>query len=272
MKIKDHFLTGEHFELVSTEIKGVLKTEPVPSQLNRYYQSKEYISHHQDGKSIKQRIYKWAQSFNLNFKRNILAQYLPKNANVLDYGCGVGDFLGFIENDYITYGFEPSLEAQSIASTKLQKTRILAELNEIPNHSLDAITLWHVLEHIENQDDILNEFYNKLKTNGLLILALPNHESYDAQYYKSDWAAYDVPRHLYHYSRQGAITKFNSTKWHLLKIKPLLLDSIYISLLSEKYRKNPFGFFFAPIIGTISNFKALKSGDFSSLVYILEKK
>lgn len=272
MKVLDHFLTGEPFELKPTETPGVLKTSPVPSQLSRYYQSSDYISHNQDGKSVKEKIYKWAQSINLNYKRNTIAEYLPLNAQVLDYGCGVGDFLQSIEPEFFTYGYEPSPLATNIALQKLKRTTLLSSIDDLPDQSLDAITLWHVLEHIENQEDILGKFYNKLKTNGLLFIALPNHTSFDAAHYKSFWAGYDVPRHLYHYSREGAIEKFNSPKWIIKKIKPLLLDSIYISILSEKYKKNAFGLFLGSLMGVISNIKALKTGEYSSLIYVVEKK
>ena len=119
---------------------------------------------------------------------------------------------------------------------------------------------------------MLQIFYNKLKTKGLLIIAVPNHTSYDAEYYKEFWAAYDVPRHVYHFSKSGMEKLFNSEKWEMKKIKPLLLDSYYISILSEKYKKNPLFWLRGGIVGAISNFKASKTGEFSSLIYIIEKK
>lgn len=271
MQVKDHFLTQEEFEIKDTDTTGIKKTWPIPSQLNRYYQSPKYISHHQDNGSLKERIYKFVQSFNLNYKRNIVASLSFKNASVLDYGCGAGEFLKTIEEDFITYGYEPSKVASEAAKNKLKKTHLVTDLEDLPNSSLDVITLWHVLEHIENQEDIINKLYNKLKPNGLLILALPNYKSYDAQHYKSYWAAYDVPRHLYHFSKTGIESKFNSNSWKLKQIKPLLLDSIYISILSEKYKKNPFAILSGGLIGVISNFKALKTNDYSSLIYIIEK-
>ena len=152
------------------------------------------------------------------------------------------------------------------------KTKIIHDLNHVENESLDAITLWHVLEHIENQEDTLNLFYSKLKTNGLLIIAVPNHTSYDAQRYKEYWAAYDVPRHLYHFSKSGMQKLMNNAKWKIKYIKPLLLDSFYISMLSEKYKKSPLFWLKGFIYGAISNFKALKNDEFSSLIYIIEKK
>ena len=272
MKVKDHFLTGEEFELVETQIKGIYKTTPLPSNLSKYYESKDYISHHQDSGSLKEKIYKFLQGFNLNFKRNLLAKEIGINLKILDYGCGAGEFVKFIEEEYITFGYEPNESARNAAKAKAKKTEFISSLDEIEDNSLDAITLWHVFEHVENQQDILNTFYKKLKNNGLLVLAVPNHTSYDGQKYKEYWAAYDVPRHIWHFSKSGMEKLMNNKQWRLKKIKPLLLDSYYISLLSEKYKKSPLFWIKGFIFGAISNLKATKSGEFSSLVYLIEKR
>lgn len=271
MKIKDYFLSKEEFEIVETEIKGVYKTIPVPSDLEKYYQSTSYISHHQDSGSIKERIYKFIQKFNLNYKRNILAGEVHENAKVLDYGCGAGEFLKHIENDVETFGFEPSADAKNYAQQKTKKTKFISSLNELEKESLDAITLWHVFEHIEHPELILEEFKNLLKPNGCLIIAVPNCSSFDAKYYKQYWAAYDVPRHLFHFSKNGMEKFIESKNWNLEKIKPLLFDAFYISLLSEKNKKNPLFWIFGAFVGAISNFKASKNKEFSSLIYILKK-
>ena len=272
MKIKDHFLTQEIFEIKETEIKGIYKTSPTPSNIGRYYESKEYISHHQDSGSIKEKLYKFLQKFNLNFKRNIVAGSIGINKKILDYGCGAGEFLKFIEDEYNTFGFEVNKNARNAAQSKTTKTTFINDLNEVEDGTLDAITLWHVFEHIENQDEMLNLFHQKLKSNGVLIIAVPNHTSYDGQKYQSHWAAYDVPRHIWHFSKNGMLKLMNNENWKVFKIKPLLLDAFYISMLSEKYKNSPIFWLKGFIYGTISNFKASKSGEFSSLVYLIEKK
>ena len=272
MKIKDLFLTQEIFEIKETETPGVFKTYPIPENLDRYYESKEYISHHQDSGSVKEKLYKFLQGFNLNYKRNILAQNLYQNAKVLDYGCGAGEFVKFIEEDFETYGFEPNESARTVAKQKATKTQFISDVSQVNDGSLDALTLWHVFEHIENQQDVLNIFYNKLKTNGLLIIAVPNPSSFDGQKYKEFWAAYDVPRHIFHFTKTGMEKLMNTDKWNIKKIKPLLLDSYYISMLSEKYKKSPLFWLKGMFYGTISNLKASKTGEFSSLIYIIEKK
>lgn len=272
MQIKDHFLTNETFELIETQIPGILKTTPLPSDLAPYYESKAYISHHQDSGSLKEKIYKFAQRFNLNYKSNILLQYLPSGTAVLDYGCGAGEFLKFIDDDFNILGYEPNYSARKAAESKIGKSKLITEISEIPDAALDAVTMWHVLEHIENQEDVLNNMYKKLKINGLLFIAVPNYRSFDADYYKEWWASYDVPRHVYHFSKEGMNTIFNTPQWKMLNIKPLILDAFYISILSEKYQKKLFSWFKGGILGAISNIKASKTGEFSSLIYIIQKK
>ena len=272
MIVKDHFLSQENFELIPTEIPGILKTSPIPSDIGKYYESDDYISHNQDEGSFKQKIYKIAQSFNLNYKRNIVAKETFSGAKILDYGCGAGEFLKYIQEDFETFGFEPDADARNIAEKKATHAKIISDINSIKDDSLDAISLWHVFEHIENQEEILDIFYRKLNANGVLILAVPNHTSYDAKYYKEFWAAYDVPRHIFHFSKNGMKKLFSQKNWNLEKIKPLLLDSFYISILSEKYKKNPLFWLKGPILGAISNFKAVKNDEYSSLIYIIRKK
>ena len=271
MKITDHFLTKETFEIINTETPGVYKTSPVPDNISKYYDSDEYISHHQDSGSIKEKIYKLLQKFNLNYKRNILASELFTKAKVLDYGCGAGEFVKFIEEDFTTFGYEPNEGARSAAKSKTESTIFVDSLDEFSEDSFDAITLWHVFEHIDNQKDTLDKFHKLLKTNGLLIIAVPNPTSFDALYYQEYWAAYDVPRHIYHFTKKGMEKLMNNEKWKIKKIKPLLLDSYYISILSEKYKKNPFSWIKGPVVGAISNIKASKNGEFSSLIYVIKK-
>lgn len=274
MEIKDHFLTQENFQIEETKIKGIYKTTPFPSDISRYYDSKDYISHHQDSGGLKEKFYKYLQSFNLRYKRNVLINNLQTGNKILDYGCGAGEFLKYIEGEFLTFGFEPNASARNSAEKKLLKTKLIFDLESIENESLDAITLWHVFEHVENQDEVLNLFNRKLKQGGILIIAVPNPDSFDAKHYGKFWAAYDVPRHIFHFTKTGMenLIKSKSQNWALKKIRPLLLDSFYISMLSEKYKKSSLFWLKGFIFGGISNFKASKTYEFSSLIYVIEKK
>jgi 2-polyprenyl-3-methyl-5-hydroxy-6-metoxy-1,4-benzoquinol methylase len=272
MKVKDHFLTQETFEITETTIPGVWKTQPVPENLSRYYESTQYISHHQDSGSLQEKVYKFLQNFNLEYKKKILSEQVKNGSTILDYGCGAGEFLKKNEGDFKLFGFEPNETARSFAQKKITSGRFILNLDELEDSYLDAITLWHVFEHIENQQEILEIFHRKLSANGKLIIAVPNPTSYDAKKYKEFWAAYDVPRHIFHFSKSGMLKLMNSDKWKIQKIKPLLLDAYYISSLSEKYKKSSLFWLKGMVYGTISNFKASKNGEYSSLIYIIEKK
>ena len=165
MRIKDHFLTQEDFEIIETETKGIFRTVPLPANLDKYYESHDYISHHQDSGSLKEKLYKFLQVFNLSYKKNILKDLIGTEKKVLDYGCGAGEFVKYIEKDFHTFGFEPNDSARNAALKKVSKNKIVVDTSEIDNNSLDAISLWHVFEHIDNQEDILNIFYNKCTKN-----------------------------------------------------------------------------------------------------------
>jgi 2-polyprenyl-3-methyl-5-hydroxy-6-metoxy-1,4-benzoquinol methylase len=272
MKVKDHFLSQEEFEIVETNTVGVYKTYPIPANIEPYYDSTDYISHHQDSGSIKEKFYKFLQNFNLKYKKNILQKNSKLGSKVLDYGSGAGEFVKYIEQHYVTFGYEPNHSARKNSLDKISKTKIVNNLSEIKDEFFDVITLWHVFEHIENQQEILEEFYKKLTIQGKLIIAVPNPDSYDAKKYREYWAAYDVPRHVFHFSKRGMVNLMNNPQWKIKEIKPLLLDSFYICMLSEKYKKYRLFWLKGLLFGTISNFKAFYTGEYSSLIYVIEKK
>lgn len=270
MQVKDHFLTQEIFEVKQIQ-EGIKQTLPQPKDLVQYYDSTAYISHHQDSLNLKILVYKLFQKLNLRYKKSILDSVVTTGNKILDYGCGVGDFIAYLQPQYQVLGYEPSLIARETAEKKVGYKHIIHNLNEVKDDSLDAVSLWHVFEHLAEPENFLQEIYTKLKSCGILIIAVPNYKSYDAQYYKSYWAAYDVPRHLFHYAPSGIKSLLDSSHWNLKKSKPLYFDAFYISMLSEKYRKNSFSALKGSFVGAISNFKALKTGYFSSMIYIIEK-
>jgi 2-polyprenyl-3-methyl-5-hydroxy-6-metoxy-1,4-benzoquinol methylase len=271
MQVKDHFLSQEIFEVEETHIPGVLRSSPTPPDLGKYYESENYISHFQNKNSLKEIIYRKVQGLNLVLKKKLLLKHALPKAKILDYGCGAGEFLNFIKSDFDIRGFEPSEKARAFAAEKIGSEKLIQNLDEVKDESLDLITLWHVLEHIAEPEMILKQLKQKLKANGRLILALPNHQSYDAQYYKNFWAAYDVPRHLYHYSPQGITQVLAAVDLNLEKKQGMLFDAFYISIMSSKYKKTPLFWLFGGLLGAFSNFKAVFSGDFSSMIYVVKK-
>jgi 2-polyprenyl-3-methyl-5-hydroxy-6-metoxy-1,4-benzoquinol methylase len=270
MNVIDHFLTQETFEIKETEYKYILKTQNIPDNLDKYYESNKYLSHSKDN-SLKSKVYQFIQKLNEKYKFKIISKY-KTSGKILDYGCGDGSFLKFMKSvDFSILGYEPNSKASQIANSKIGSENIVHSLDTIKNNSLDIITLWHVLEHIPNPEEILYRLREKLKPDGFLIIALPNHQSYDAKFYKENWAAWDVPRHIFHYGKEGAINFFNLNRFDVLHTYPLPFDSFYISLISENYTKNPLGIFRFPIIASLSNIKGMKNGNFSSVIYILKQ-
>ena len=143
---------------------------------------------------------------------------------------------------------------------------------QFQKHSFDVITLWHVLEHLPNLQDQIKILKDLLKEKGTLIIAVPNHESYDAKYYNNFWAAYDVPRHLWHFN-QSSISKVFATKnMEVIKKLPMKFDAYYVSLLSEKYKSGYMNPIKAIWVGLKSNIRAKRTSEYSSLIYIIKNK
>ncbi|MDH0659704.1 class I SAM-dependent methyltransferase [Empedobacter sp. GD03865] len=271
LDLKDYFLTGEKFEIYEDSETEVLYTLPQPIEnLGKYYESKNYISHTDGKKSIFERFYQMAKSINLNNKLELINK-VGNGKKILDYGCGVGDFLEHLQkNGYDVLGMEPNDSARRIAQSKVGIEKVTSTELEQNTEKYDIITLWHVLEHIPNLNEIIGELKNHLTDNGVLIIAVPNHQSYDAKYYGKYWAAYDVPRHLWHFSDKSMSNLLSNFGMKIDKISPMKLDAFYVSLLSEKYKGNKFGYFNAIKVALKSNYLAKNNGQYSSLIYIIK--
>ncbi len=265
MKIKDHYYSQETFDVLPSE-NGVFKTQNIPTDLEKYYDSERYISYENPKKNLVDHLYDKVQQWNFNYKFKILKKY-STNGKVLDYGCGSGAFLNYLseKSSYQLYGYEPIN-----TPTLSENIKIYADLND-SQEKFDIIMLWHVFEHIENREEILLQLRNKLSPNGVLIIALPNYTSWDAKIFKNHWAAWDVPRHIFHYSKKGAIEYFTRKEhFYLDRIYPLPFDSYYISLMSAKYRNSLIYKLLSPFIASLSNVFALFNNQYSSLIYVLK--
>lgn len=282
IKLKDYFLSREDFEIYECYDCKLLFTVPVPSEIGPYYKSKDYLSHNENRKGFIPKIYNKIKKINIKNKfkivKNEISTYNGNDNNIssislLDIGCGIGDFLHYAqEKGYNISGIEPTDDTRKSAEAKLGKKIMTPDkLQDISDNSYEVITMWHVLEHVADLKTEIHHLQRLLKKNGILVLALPNFKSFDAQFYKDKWAAYDVPRHLNHFSSVSIKNIFNVTSLHLIDIKPLKWDSFYISILSEKYCNHKDSFIKGIINGYKSNRKAKKSGEYSSLVYILKK-
>ncbi|MCA0131275.1 class I SAM-dependent methyltransferase [Winogradskyella alexanderae] len=275
LKVKDHSVSGEEFQLILNEDLQMLETFPKPTEekLSQYYKSEDYISHTDSKRNVFEYAYHIIRSRALRNKLKLINSFDTEAKDLLDIGCGTGDFLRTAQNSgWSITGIEPNVQARTIANDKTGNKVFEAEqLLSIEENSFDVITLWHVLEHLPKLETHISLFKNLLKPNGFLVVAVPNFKSYDAQHYKSFWAAYDVPRHLWHFSRQSIKHLFGKFGFTVVSTRPMIFDSFYVSLLSEKYKSdfmNPIKAFW---IGLLSNIKARDSKEYSSLIYIIKK-
>ena len=271
LKVIDYLVTGEEFTLELDPEKEMLLTKPQPKTniLSKYYESDDYISHTDNKKGIVSFLYQTVKKRSLKNKLNLITSLKKDAKSVLDIGAGTGDFLNFVKSDTRSvFGIEPNQKARELAHQK----RIYLEenLNDIKGKSFDVITMWHVLEHIANLEETIKEVEALLNPNGILIIAVPNFNSFDAAYYKNYWAAFDVPRHLWHFSRNTMKNLF-SDKLILQETIPMIFDSFYVSLLSEKNKTGKQNLIKAFFIGLLSNISAFKSEEYSSLIYCYKK-
>ena len=268
----DHSVSGEKFDLLYDDEYDMLITtpQPDPEKLQKYYETEEYISHTDSKKNAFEKIYQLIKKYSLNKKIKLVNKHTSKKGSMLDIGAGTGDFLlAAKKNGWITQGIEPNENARNLAKGK--KIQLVDDINNLNGKKYDVITMWHVLEHIPNLIEHIKTLQNLLIDEGVLIIAVPNYKSYDANYYKEFWAAYDVPRHLWHFSKKSIENLFLKERLKVIKTKALKFDSYYVSLLSEKYKTGQMNPIKAFYIGLKSNLKAKSTGNYSSIIYIIKK-
>ncbi len=271
IECKDHTVSGETFQLLHDKKYDMLITSPKPevNDLAKYYESEDYISHTDAKRSLFEKMYHFVKEYALRKKVKLIFDLNKKTGSLLDIGAGTGDFLIAAKNKgWDAKGVEPSDQAKKLAKQK--GVDLITKTSELQSKSVDVITMWHVLEHVPDIMNQLIELKRLVKENGYIIIAVPNYKSYDASYYKSFWAAYDVPRHLWHFSKKSIESLFKEHDLVLEKTLPMKFDSFYVSLLSEKYKKGKMNFLNAFWIGLRSNYKGKKSGEYSSHIYILK--
>lgn len=276
----DYTVSHQKFNLLKDELSNLLITSPRPAanELMSYYESISYISHTDSKLTVFDKVYQIIRKYTT--KRKVAKIDHVKDSdikNILDIGCGTGDFLrACTKKKWRVFGVEPHKQARAISIKKTKSIDIYNSIEALeglyPNQKFDVITLWHVLEHVPNLEDYIQALKRLLHPNGILIVAVPNFMSYDAQYYKSYWAAFDVPRHLWHFSPMAIKILFAKVDMSVIKIWPMYFDSFYISILSEKNINLKGNFIRAFSIGLLSNIKALFTNHYSSVSYIIQNK
>jgi SAM-dependent methyltransferase len=276
-KVTDHFISREDFEVFICSECGFEFTQDPPEEdvIDKYYESEDYISHSNTSKGFSNKLYRIARTIMLLRKKGIIRKVTGLNkGNLLDIGSGTGHFIDTMKNaGWQVKGIEINDKARSYSSSHFGlEITVPQNISSIQSGSFDCITLWHVLEHFHDPFKYASEIYRLLKPGGVCIMAMPNSSSYDAHHYGRYWAAFDVPRHLWHFNPSTFRRFADKAGFTTEGLLTLPLDLFYISILSEKYcgSRIPFikGIVVAKIYTLASFFKKNRS---SSIIYLLRK-
>ncbi len=278
MTCTDYFATGEQFDLFCCHDCGFTFTQgaPVESEIGKYYESPEYISHSNTRKGLMNTLYHYVRMYMLGHKaRMVIKESYLKKGRLLDIGTGTGYFLHAMQQrGWKVEGVEKSAAARDFAQANFQlNIQPESALSNFDAGSFHVITLWHVMEHLEHLDETWKLLRELLTDKGVLIVAVPNCSSYDAKKYGADWAAYDVPRHLWHFT-PSTIHKLASKHGFIMANRHRMpFDAFYVSMLSEKNQKKHFAFLRGMYSGCIALFQALPRKErSSSMIYVFRKK
>jgi SAM-dependent methyltransferase len=273
----DSFISRKDFVIFKCSACGFLFTQDYPdeSEIGSYYESDDYISHSDTSEGLSNKLYRIARRFMLGRKKDLIHRITGLDSgDLLDIGCGTGHFASTMKKaGWRVKGIEINEKARNFGASHFGLDVIAPDkISGLESNNFDSITLWHVLEHFHNPFNYASEIYRLLKPGAFCIVALPNSSSYDSDHYNRYWAAWDVPRHLWHFSPSTFRVFSEKTGFITDSIRMLPLDVFYISLISEKYKRStvPFiyGFTKAIIFSFLTLFNKRKS---SSVIYILRK-
>ncbi|MBX9850758.1 MAG: class I SAM-dependent methyltransferase [Cytophagaceae bacterium] len=276
LNCKDHSVSKENFTIVKCSDCNFKFINPHPSEdsIGKYYQSEEYISHSDTKKGLINRAYHFVREITLK-KKLKLVNSLSANRTLLDIGCGTGYFLKTCKaNGWNVEGTEPDDKARKIAE-ELTGKELYSSVFSIENNQYDVITMWHVLEHVHKLNETIIKLKVLLRKNGRIVIAVPNCDSKDAKHYKEFWAAYDVPRHLYHFTPETMEKLLTKHGLKLEQTLPMKFDSYYVSLMSEKYLSdNQAATIIKPVLnGWKSNISGMfNNNKYSSIIYVISKE
>ncbi len=275
---KDYTVSHNPYEIWHCEDCSLRFTQDVPDMqhIGAYYKSEQYVSHTDTQKGLINKLYHIVRERTLKQKLNIIQQATGlRQGALLDIGAGVGAFAAQAKKSGWTItALEPDADARKVALHKFGVEAMPShELFNIQEKSFDAITLWHVLEHVHQLHAYVESFEKLLKDKGALIIAVPNYTSFDAQKYRQHWAAYDVPRHLYHFSPASMKKLMQLHNLQVTQTLPMTYDSYYVSMLSEKYKRGYNSYTDAFLTGLKSNIHAKRDAEnYSSVIYVVKKK
>ncbi|ANH80596.1 methyltransferase type 12 [Niabella ginsenosidivorans] len=275
--VKDYTVSGELFPVVECAGCTLRFTQDVPAQdaIGAYYKSEDYISHTNTRKGLISKLYQAVRTRTMQQKAEMVRKFTKKKTGrLLDLGCGTGTFLHTMQQEgWEVTGLEPDADARHMAKQLYQlDVAPSPELYQQPENYFDAITLWHVLEHVHELQPYIAQLKKLLKQEGVLLIAVPNYTSKDARVYQQYWAAYDVPRHLYHFSPRAIEILLAQHGLRISRMLPMWFDSFYVGLLSSKYKFGTTRYISAALHGLSSNINAIgNTKECSSVIYVIRK-
>ena len=277
LKTSDYLVSGESFEIMECNDCSLRFTSPIPdsNEIGNYYKSDKYISHAKHVTSIFDIAYKIVRKFSLRSKRKIVKWVSQKQSGtLLDIGCGTGKFLKIMkQSGWEINGVEVNNEARKLAENNTSSVILTQTQFFESNQKYDVITLWHSLEHLYELNQYLKKITESLNDNGLLLIAVPNYQSFDAEHFKRDWAAYDVPRHLHHFSLEAMVKLMEKFKFKFIQGQQMPFDPFYVALLSELSVRKKHNIIKALLVGWKSYWQGKqneKRG--SSILYVFKKQ
>jgi 2-polyprenyl-3-methyl-5-hydroxy-6-metoxy-1,4-benzoquinol methylase len=273
----DYFVSREQFPVFMCQACNFRFTQDYPDEgvIGKYYESESYISHSDTSEGISNKLYRIARRIMLSRKKELVTDITGlRSGKILDLGSGTGYFAATMKDaGWRTESIEINDKARDFALANFGlETRTPGDMSSLSSDSYDCITLWHVLEHFHDPFHYASEIYRLLKPGAYCIIALPNSSSYDAEYYRQYWAAWDVPRHLWHFTPDTFKIFAQKTGLELTGIRNLPLDVFYISILSSKYKGSTAALFTGLARGLWCYIKTLfRKSRSSSVIYLLKK-
>jgi 2-polyprenyl-3-methyl-5-hydroxy-6-metoxy-1,4-benzoquinol methylase len=279
LNVEDYTVSHREFTIQQCNACYFLFTNPRPpeDEIGAYYQSQDYISHHDDAKDLMSKIYTYVRDYTIGQKVKMINGLSAKKGSLLDIGCGTGNFVNAMKIDgWQISGTEPDSGARDVAAKRVGANIFEhIQTSELQDQKFDVITMWHVLEHVHRLNETLDWLSNHLADNGTIIIAVPNPQSFDATQYGRFWAAYDVPRHLYHFTKGTMKQLVEKHNMGIRKVLPMWFDSFYVGMLSTKYKAKKINLFDSIKTGILSNWKGKAENNelnTSSLIYVINKK
>ena len=235
----DRLVSQDTFDVWLCDQCGFRFTQDVPDEqeIGKYYESPDYISHSDTEKGLMNHLYHLARRLMLTAKAGHVTRATGlRQGWLLDIGSGTGYFAHLMtEWGWTVRAIEKSPQARQFAQERFGlKSDGDEAFVTLEDKSFDCITLWHVLEHLQNLDEMGENLNRWLKDEGAVLIAVPNHLSTDARHYGAHWAAWDVPRHLWHFSQTTMQLFAQKHGFKLIKTIPMPLDGFYVSMLTEQ--------------------------------------